>query len=147
MKKKIIVSILVIGFLILAIALLINANENTKENINEILVKKITYEYPIKRVIKINKNGAIYKSEIIDELTSEGAPKDKFSKVGIISKEDLITIENIINEMKEEPKKNSNYSENYGIFVNLEDTLYRFEYFSQENVDKLNGIIQKYEKK
>ena len=36
MKKKIIVSILVIGFLILAIALLINANENTKENINEI---------------------------------------------------------------------------------------------------------------
>ena len=147
MKKKIIVSILVIGFLILAIALLINANENTKENINEILVKKITYEYPIKRVIKINKNGAIYKSEIIDELTSEGAPKDKFSKVGIISKEDLITIENIINEKKEEPKKNSNYSENYGIFVNLEETLYRCEYFSQENVDKLNGIIQKYEKK
>lgn len=143
MKKKIIVSILVIVFFILAIALLINANENT----NEILVKKITYEGSIKRVIKINKNGAIYKSEIIDELTSKGAPKDKFSKVGIISKEDLITIENIINEMKKEPKKNSNYSENYGIFVNLGETLYGCEYFSQENVDKLNGIIQKYEKK
>lgn len=144
MKKKIIVSILVIVFFILAIALLINANENT----NEILVKKITYEEgSIRRVIKINKNGAIYKSEIIDELTLKGAPKDKFSKAGTISKEDLITIENIINEMKEEPKKNSNYSENYGIFVNLGEELYRCEYFSQENVDKLNGIIQKYEKK
>ena len=39
MKNKIIVSILVIIFFILAIVLLINANENT----NEILAKKTTY--------------------------------------------------------------------------------------------------------
>ena len=142
MKNKIIVSILVIIFFILAIVLLINANENT----NEILAKKTTYEYPYKTVIKVNKNGGIYKSKIIDELTKEGPPKDKFSKVGTIPNEDLIEIEDIINEMKEEQKKSSNYSENYGLAVNIGDSsLYGCEYFSQENVDKLNSIIQKYE--
>lgn len=142
MKNKIIVSILVIIFFILAIVLLINANENT----NEILAKKTTYEYPYKTVIKVNKNGGIYKSKIIDELTKEGPPKDKFSKVGTITNEDLIAIEEIINEMKEEQKKSSNYSESYGLAVNIGDSsLYGCEYFSQENVDKLNSIIQKYE--
>ena len=142
MKNKIIVSILVIIFFILAIVLLINANENT----NEILAKKTTYEYPYKTVIKLNKNGGIYKSKIIDELTKEGPPKDKFSKVGTIPNEDLIEIEDIINEMKEEQKKSSNYSESYGLAVNIGDSsLYGCEYFSQENVDKLNSIIQKYE--
>ena len=142
MKNKIIVSILVIIFFILAIVLLINANENA----NEILAKKTTYEYPYKTVIKVNKNGGIYKSKIIDELTKEGPPKDKFSKVGTIPNEDLIEIEDIINEMKEEQKKSSNYSENYGLAVNIGDSsLYGCEYFSQENVDKLNSIIQKYE--
>ena len=134
--------ILVIIFFILAIVLLINANENT----NEILAKKTTYEYPYKTVIKVNKNGGIYKSKIIDELTKEGPPKDKFSKVGTITNEDLIAIEEIINEMKEEQKKSSNYSESYGLAVNIGDSsLYGCEYFSQENVDKLNSIIQKYE--
>ena len=129
-------------FFILAIVLLINANENA----NEILAKKTTYEYPYKTVIKVNKNGGIYKSKIIDELTKEGPPKDKFSKVGTIPNEDLIEIEDIINEMKEEQKKSSNYSENYGLAVNIGDSsLYGCEYFSQENVDKLNSIIQKYE--
>lgn len=142
MKNKIIVSILVIIFFILAIVLLINANENA----NEILAKKTTYEYPYKTVIKVNKNGGIYKSKIIDELTKEGPPKDKFSKVGTITNEDLIAIEEIINEMKEEQKKSSNYSESYGLAVNIGDSsLYGCEYFSQENVDKLNSIIQKYE--
>lgn len=142
MKNKIIVSILVIIFFILAIVLLINVNENT----NKILVEKTTYEYPYKTVIKINKNGGIYKNTIIDELTKEGPPKDKFSKVGTITNEDLIAIEDIINEMKEEQKKSSNYSESYGLAVNIGDSLlYGCEYFSQENVDKLNSIIQKYE--
>ena len=142
MKNKIIVSILVIIFFILAIVLLINANENT----NEILAKKTTYEYPYKTVIKVNKNGGIYKSNIIEELTKEGPPKDKFSKVGTIPNDDLIEIEDIINEMKEEQKKSSNYSENYGLAVNIGDSsLHGCEYFSQANVDKLNSIIQKYE--
>ena len=48
--------------------------------------------------------------------------------------------------MKEEQKKSSNYSESYGLAVNIGDSsLYGCEYFSQENVDKLNSIIQKYE--
>ena len=85
-------------------------------------------------------------SKIINELTKEGAPKDEFSKVGTISNEDLIAIEDIINEMKEEQKKDSNYSEDYGLAVNIgESSLYGCEYFSQENVDKLNSIIKKYE--
>ena len=142
MKKKIIVSIIVIIiFFILAIVLLIDINENAN-----ILIEKTTYDYPYKTVIKVNKNGDIYKSRIIDELTEEGLPKDNFSKVGEISKEDLIAIENIINEMKEETKKSSNFSEDYGIAINIgNNSLYRCEYFSQENVDKLNNIIQKYE--
>lgn len=141
MKKKIIVSIIAIIFFILVIVLLINQNENTK-----ILIEKTAYDYPYKTVIKVNKNGDIYKSRIIDELTEEGLPKDNFSKVGEISKEDLIAIENIINEMKEETKKSSNFSEDYGIAINIgNNSLYRCEYFSQENVDKLNNIIQKYE--
>ncbi len=140
MKKKIIVSIIVIIFFILAIVLLIN--QNTK-----ILIEKTTYDYPYKTVIKVNKNGDIYVSKIIDELTEEGQPKDNFSKVGVISKEDLIAIENIISEMKEETRKSSNFSENYGIAINIgESSLCGCEYFSQENVDKLNSIMQKYEK-
>ena len=141
MKKKIIVSIIVIIFLILAIVLLINQNENTK-----ILIEKITYDYPYKTVIKVNKNGEIYKSKIIDELTVEGPAKDNFSKVGDISKNDLISIENIINEMKGETQKSSNFSDDYGIAINInESSLYGCKYFSQENVDKLNSIMQKYE--
>lgn len=140
MKKKIFVSIIVIIFFILAIVLLIN--QNTK-----ILIEKTTYDYPYKTVIKVNKNGDIYVSKIIDELTEEGQPKDNFSKVGVISKEDLIAIENIISEMKEETRKSSNFSENYGIAINIgESSLCGCEYFSQENVDKLNSIMQKYEK-
>ena len=141
MKKKIVVSILVIIFFALAIILLVSLNKNTK-----ILVEKTTYDYPYKTVIKVNKNGDIYKSEIIDELTEQGAPKDNFSKVGTISKEDLIAIENIINEMKEETKKSSNFSDDYGIAIDIgESSLYGCEYFSQENVDELNSIMQKYE--
>ena len=143
MKKKIIVSIIVIIiFFILAIVLLININENTN-----ILIEKTTYDYPYKTVIKVNKNGDIYKSKIIDELTEEGQPKDDFSKVGAIYKEDLMAIENIINEMKKETKKSSNFSVDYGMAINIgESSLCGCEYFSQENVDKLNSIMQEYEK-
>ena len=121
-------------------------NQNIKKDISKILIEKTTYDYPYKMVIKVNKDGNIYKSKIIDELTKEGAPKDKFSKVGSVSKDDLIEIENIINEMKKETIKQSNYSEDYGMAINIgESSLYGCEFFSQENVDKLNTIIQKYE--
>ena len=73
-------------------------NQNIKKDISKILIEKTTYDYPYKMVIKVNKDGNVYKSKIIDELTKEGAPKDKFSKVGSVSKDDLIEIENIINE-------------------------------------------------
>ncbi len=121
-------------------------NQNIKKDISKILIEKTTYDYPYKMVIKVNKDGNVYKSKIIDELTKEGAPKDKFSKVGSVSKDDLIEIENIINEMKKETIKQSNYSEDYGMAINIgESSLYGCEFFSQENVDKLNTIIQKYE--
>ena len=121
-------------------------NQNIKKDISKILIENTTYDYPYKMVIKVNKDGNVYKSKIIDELTKEGAPKDKFSKVGSVSKDDLIEIENIINEMKKETIKQSNYSEDYGMAINIgESSLYGCEFFSQENVDKLNTIIQKYE--
>ena len=121
-------------------------NQNIKKDISKILIEKTTYDYPYKMVIKVNRDGNVYKSKIIDELTKEGAPKDKFSKVGSVSKDDLIEIENIINEMKKETIKQSNYSEDYGMAINIgESSLYGCEFFSQENVDKLNTIIQKYE--
>ena len=121
-------------------------NQNIKKDISKILIEIRTYDYPYKMVIKVNKDGNVYKSKIIDELTKEGAPKDKFSKVGSVSKDDIIEIENIINEMKKETIKQSNYSEDYGMAINIgESSLYGCEFFSQENVDKLNTIIQKYE--
>lgn len=146
MKRKIIIISLVVIFLILAIVLLMNLNKNSKKDINEILVQKKNYNYPYLTVIEIDMNGDILRSKIIDELTLEGKPQHNFSKIGTTSEEELIKIKNIIEEMKKETLKSSNFSENYGISVNIgEDTLYGGEYFSQEDVDKLNAIIQKYE--
>lgn len=91
----------------------------------------------------INKNGDIYKSKIIDELTQTEPSKDEFSKVGTISNEDLIAIEDIIHEMKKEELKSSKHSEDYGLSVNIgENLLYGCEYFLQEKVNKLNSIMQ-----
>lgn len=141
MKKKIIIFVLSIIFLILMIVLLINTSKST----NETLIVKTTYNYPYKITIKINNNANIYKSKMMDELTIEGAPKDNFSKVGTISKDDISTIKNIINEMKKETLKNANFSKGYGLAINIGNgQLYECEYFSQENVDKLNAIIEKY---
>ena len=59
---------------------------------------------------------------------------------------DLKEIKSIINQMKNIEKKSGNFSESYGIVVNLDSgALYGCEYFNQEEVDKLNLIIKKYE--
>ena len=54
----------------------------------------------------------------------------------------------VVSEKKEstkEEKKTENLSDSYGIAVNLgEDALYGCEYFAQDEVDKLNSIIEKY---
>ncbi len=141
-----IIIVLIAGYFIVYRRGIKHENQNIKKDIRKILIEKTTYDYPYKMVIKVNKNGDVYKSKIVDELTKEGAPKDKFSRDGSVSKDDLIEIENIIDEMKKETRKNSNYSEDYGIAINIgESSLYGCEFFSQENVDKLNTIIQKYE--
>ena len=60
--------------------------------------------------------------------------------------DDLEEIKSIIDQMKTEERKKDKFSENYGIAVNLgEDKFYGCEYFMQEEVDKLNSIIKKYE--
>lgn len=52
-------------------------------------------------------------------------------------------ITNIIDRMKAEEKKTENLSDSYGIAVDLgEDALYGSEYFAQDEVDKLNSIIE-----
>lgn len=141
-KKRIIVVLFIILIVIIGIVVVYKLIENNEET----LIERTTYEYPYKIVIKVNKNGDIYKSKIIDELTQKGPPKDEFSKVGTISNEDLIAIEDIINEMKEEELKSSKHSEDYGLSVNIgENLLYGCEYFLQEKVNKLNSIMQKYE--
>ena len=138
-KKTIIICIIIAIVGIVGIIAL-----NNKSNI--ILLNKTIYNYPYKEVIKIEKNGKVYKSKIVDELTKDGAPKDQFTYTKTISDDDLDEIESIINQMKTEEKKKENFSENYGIAVNFgEDKFYGCEYFLQEEVDKLNSIIKKYE--
>ena len=56
---------------------------------NRVILKMTTYHYPYKETIKIKNNGKIYKSKIIDELTIDGAPKDKFTYTKKITKNDL----------------------------------------------------------
>ena len=120
MTKKIIIICIIIAIVgIVGIIAL-----NNKSNI--ILLNKTIYNYPYKEVIKIEKNGKVYKSKIVDELTKDGAPKDQFTYTKTISDDDLDEIESIINQMSE-------------------DKFYGCEYFLQEEVDKLNSIIKKYE--
>ena len=116
-----------------------------KDKTPNILLTKTTYHYPYKEVVKIEEDGKIYKSKIVDELTADGAPKDDFTYTGTASDDDLKEITNIIDRMKAEEKKTENLSDSYGIAVNLgEDALHGCEYFAQDEVDKLNSIIEKY---
>ena len=141
MKKKAIIICAIILTIVGITCIMIFKNKS-----NNILLEKNTYNYPYKEVIKIEKNGNVYKSKIIDELTKDGAPKNQFTYTKTISKNDLEEIKSIINQMKVEEKKKENFSESYGIAVNLgEDFLYGCEYFMQEEVDILNSIIKKYE--
>ncbi len=141
MKKKIII----ICVIILAIAGIVSIIV-LKNKSNNTLLNKTIYNYPYKEVIKIEENGKVYKSKIVDELTADGAPKDQFTYIKSISNEDLEEIKIIISQMKTEEKKREKFSESYGIAVNLgDDALYGCEYFSQEEVNKLNLIIKKYE--
>lgn len=144
MKKKIMIFTIIILVLIVVLLIFIN-KRNTISN-SKILITKINYQYPYKTVIKVDKHANIYKSKIVDELTADGAPKDNFSKIGTMSQEDFRIIQNIIDAMKKEQIKETDFSESYGIAINLgEDTLYSCAYFTQENVNKLNSILQKYE--
>lgn len=145
MKKKIIIICVIILAIVGIVGIIILKNKSNDTTSNTLL-NKTTYHYPYKEVIKIEENGKIYKSKIVDELTADGAPKDKFTYTKNLSNNDLEEIKRIINQMKTEEKKRENFSESYGIAVNLgEDLLYGCEYFSQEEVDKLNLIIKKYE--
>ena len=116
-----------------------------KDKTPNILLTKTTYHYPYKEVVKIEEDGKIYKSKIVDELTADGALRDDFTYTGTVSDDDLKEITNIIDRMKAEEKKTENLSDSYGIAVNLgEDALHGCEYFAQDEVDKLNSIIEKY---
>lgn len=144
-KKAAIISLVVFAILAISgVASLIIAKNITPS----ILLTKTTYHYPYKEVIKIEEDGKIYKSKTVDELTANGAPQDEFTYRGTISNNELQEIRDIINQMKAEEKKSENFSESYGIAVYLgENTLYGCEYFAQEEVDKLNIIIEKYKQK
>ena len=116
-----------------------------KNKTPDILLTKTTYHHPYKEVVKIEEDGKIYKSKIVDELTADGAPQDDFTYTETVSNDDLKEITNIIDQMKAEERKTANLSDSYGIAVNLgEDALYGCEYFAQDEVDKLNSIIEKY---
>ena len=141
-KKAIIISLVVLAVLAVcgAVGLMM-----LKDKTPNILLTKTTYHHPYKEVVKIEEDGKIYKSKIVDELTADGAPKDDFTYTGTVSDDDLKEITNTIDQMKTEKKKTENLSDSYGIAVNLgEDALYGCEYFAQDEVDKLNSIIEKY---
>ena len=141
-KKTIIISLVILAVLaVYGVVGLTMLNGKT----SNILLTKTTYHHPYKEVVKIEEDGKIYKSKIVDELTADGAPKDDFTYTGTVSNDDLKEITNIIDRMKAEEKKTENLSNSYGIAVNLgEDALYGCEYFAQDEVDKLNSIIEKY---
>lgn len=141
-KKAIIISLVVLA--VLAVCGVVGLMM-LKGKTPNILLTKTTYHYPYKEVVKIEEDGKIYKSKIVDELTADGAPQDDFTYTGTVSDDDLREITNIINQMKAEEKKTENLSDSYGIAVNLgEDALHGCEYFAQDEVDKLNSIIEKY---
>ena len=141
MKKKIIIICIIVIAIVGIVGIMVLNNKS-----NSILLNKTIYNYPYKEVIKIEKSGKVYKSKIVDELTKDGAPKDQFTFTKTISNDDLEEIKSIIDQMKTEERKKDKFSENYGIAVNLgEDKFYGCEYFMQEEVDKLNSIIKKYE--
>ena len=141
-KKTIIISLVILAVLaVYGVVGLTMLNGKT----SNILLTKTTYHHPYKEAIKIEEDGKIYKSKIVDELTADGAPKDYFTYTGTVSNDDLKEITNIIDRMKAEEKKTENLSDSYGIAVNLgEDALHGCEYFAQDEVDKLNSIIEKY---
>ena len=147
MRKKIvcilfiIIIVGIIGFIIYKINY-----DGIINNTKNILVEKITYKYPKREVIIILKNGKVYKSKIIDEMTIDGPPKDQFNYAGRIANKDFFQVKNIIEQMKKENKNDEKQLEGCGIKVNLTgEKLSECEYFSRKYVDKLDKIIKKYE--
>lgn len=135
----IIISIITIGLLIFLYT------QNTITDNDNILVKKITYEYPYKESMIILNNGIIKKSIIVDELTVNGLQKDEYKKIGKLTKNEKEELNNILENMKNQELKNSSFSTGYGISVKINDTntLYSAEYFEQSDIDNLNTFIIK----
>ena len=141
-NKKILFALIIILFIVSIIAVII-----IKINANYTLVQKTIYKYPIKTEFIINNKGEVKKSSYEDELTVNGPPKGTYETVRKISEKDLQDIKDIINIMNKETLKDSNYSEDYDLSImwnNDKNTLCSCQYFSQENVDKLNSIISRY---
>ena len=113
-------------------------------NKNDVILSKSLNDYPIKETIQILSNGDIERSSIVDELTINGAQKEKFEKIGKLSNSELNDLTSMLDQLKNQKLKTENFSQNYGISIkyNNEKSLYGAEYFEQKNVDELNNFVQ-----
>ncbi len=136
MKKKLVIFIICIAIILVGIFYYLNKNS--------VILSKSLYSYPIKETIRILSNGDIERSSIVDELTINGTPKEKFEKIGKLSNSELNDLTSMLNQLKKQELKTENFSQNYGIAIkyNNEKSLYGAEYFEQKNVDELNNFVQ-----
>ena len=118
MKKKIVIFIICIAIILVGIFYYLNKND--------VILSRSLDSYPIKETIRILSNGDIERSFIVDELTINGAPKEKFEKIGKLSNSELNDLTSMLDQLKKQELKTKNFSQNYGIAIkyNNEKSLY-----------------------
>ena len=92
MKKKLVIFIICIAIILVGIFYYLNKNS--------VILSKSLYSYPIKETIRILSNGDIERSSIVDELTINGTPKEKFEKIGKLSNSELNDLTSMLNQLK-----------------------------------------------
>ncbi len=142
MKKKMVVLIITLCICvgIILVSIFYHFNKDF------VILSKTSYNYPNKEIIHILSNGDIERSNIVDELTINGAPKSEFEKIGKLSSSELNNLKSIIDQLKQKELKKENYSQDYGLAIKIDDkdnSLYGAEYFEQEKVNELNDFVQK----
>lgn len=112
-----------------------------------IILTKVSYTDSYRTTKRLYSTGKMDQSTIKEETTVTEQSKEKYVAIGSISDEDLTIIKETIEAMSKEKFKREDFSDSHGISVRLkpkDKVLYSAEYFTQDNVNKLNYIIEKY---
>ncbi len=118
--------------------------ETTKDYI---ILTRTTYSGSYRTTLRVHSTGVLEQSTVKEDTVVNPNQQEKYINVGELTDYELTTIKETVSKMANEEKKQTDLSNGYGIEVRLtsrDKILYSAEYFSQENVNRLHQILNKY---